>query len=157
MGIRNVALALLLSVSLLGHNSWTQEKTPGLRGPEIPGHRADPTDAPRRRHDPFIMSRGHSGRILGAPSTAGDNTAGGAIISVASLKVPKKAAKEFRKARKAARKKKYEEALGRLRKATEMYPQYAEAFNEMGLVYRLQNQNQEARQAFKQAIAADSK
>ena len=87
---------------------------------------------------------------------AGDNApGGGAIISVASLNVPKKAAKEFRKARKAARKKKYEEALGRLQKATEMYPQYAEAFNEMGRIYRGQNQKEEARRAFEQAIAAD--
>ncbi len=88
---------------------------------------------------------------------AGDNTAGGgAIISVASLNVPKKAAKEFRKARKAARKKKYEEALGRLQKATEMYPQYAAAFNEMGVIYLRQNQQPEARHAFEQAIAADA-
>ena len=74
---------------------------------------------------------------------------------MASLKVPEKAAKEFRKARKAARRKKYDEALGRLQKATEMYPQYAAAFNEMGLIYLRQNQQPEARQAFQQAIAAD--
>ena len=86
---------------------------------------------------------------------AGNNPAGGAIISVASLNVPKKAAKELRKARKAARRKKYEEALGRLQKATEIYPKYAEAFNEMGRIYRGQNQKEEASRAFEQAIAAD--
>ena len=89
---------------------------------------------------------------------ADDNNAGsGTIISMASLKVPKKAAKEFGKARRAARKKKYEEALGRLQKATEMYPQYAEAFNEMGVIYGRQNQKEKARKAFEQAIAADPK
>ena len=86
-----------------------------------------------------------------------NNAGGGTIISLASLKVPKKAAKEFKKARRAARKKKYEEALGRLQKATEMYPQYAEAFNEMGVIYGRQNQKEEARKAFEQAIAADPK
>ena len=89
---------------------------------------------------------------------ADDNNAGdGTIISLASLKVPKKAAKEFKKALRAARKKKYEGALGRLQKATEIYPEYAEAFNEMGVIYRRQNQKEEARKAFEQAIAADPK
>ena len=87
--------------------------------------------------------------------TSGKDVGDGTIISVASLEVPKKAKKEFKKARKAARKKKYEEALRRLQKATEIYPQYAEAFNEMGMIYRGQKQREEARQAFEQAIAAD--
>ena len=87
----------------------------------------------------------------------GEAVGSGTIISVASLKVPKKAKKEFKKARKAARKKKYGEALGRLQKATEIYPQYAEAFNEMGMIYLGQKQREEARQAFEQAIAADPK
>ena len=85
----------------------------------------------------------------------GKDVGDGTIISMASLKVPKKAKKEFKKAQKVARKKKYEEALRRLQKATEIYPQYAEAFNEMGMIYRRQKQKEEARQAFEQAIAAD--
>ena len=245
MGIRNVALALLLSVSVL----WAQQPTPE-RSPQPPSTRPSPGREPPQPgrpqpgqpqtpqfpdqdsfgRDPFGRSgRGIRGRIVPTPSfymrvelyrdgmrlgttftksdgtfrfereqpgrryeirvdlgngweyaeevdfyqsfpvtiliqkhgirrgpfASGETVGSGTIISLASLKVPKKARKEFRKAQRAARKKKYEEALRRLQKATEMYPQYAEAFNEMGLVYRLQNQNQEARQAFDQAIAAD--
>ncbi len=105
---------------------------------------------------------------------------GGTVISLASLKVPRNAAKEFEKGqqigRDAARQiqkcyqdtkdidkcrqgsqKKSDEALLRLRKATELYPEYAEAFNEIGLVHQRQNQVEEARKAFEQAIAADPK
>ena len=85
----------------------------------------------------------------------GEAVGSGTIISLASLKVPKKAKKEFKKAHKAVRKKKYDEALRRLEKATAIYPQYAEAFNEMGVIYIEQKRNTEARQAFQQAIAAD--
>lgn len=77
------------------------------------------------------------------------------MISLASLQVPKDAAKEFEKAHQARQKKKFDEAIARLRKATDIYPKYAEAFNEMGLVYRNQNQNEEAQKAFESAIAAD--
>lgn len=86
---------------------------------------------------------------------AKDEGAGGTVISLASLSVPKNAAKEFDKGRELGLKKKYDEALARLRKATELYPKYAEAFNEIGLVYRRQSQNDEAQKAFEAAIAAD--
>lgn len=90
---------------------------------------------------------------------------GGTTISLASLTVPKDAAKEFDKGHKARvnalrtkdadQKKKFDEALERLQKATQIYSKYAEAFNEIGLVYRNMSQNEEARKAFEQAIAAD--
>ena len=79
----------------------------------------------------------------------------GTMISLASLQVPKDAAREFQKAHQARERKKFDEALTRLQKATEIYPKYAEAFNEMGLVYRSQNQTAEAQKAFEKAIAVD--
>ncbi len=84
-----------------------------------------------------------------------ETTGSGTIVSLASLKVPEKARKEFNKARKAGRKKKYDEALQRLQKATEIYPEYAEAFNEMGAIYIRKKQKTEALKAFEHAIAAD--
>ena len=77
-------------------------------------------------------------------------------MSPAEQKV-KKAHKEFKKARKAVRKKKYEEALRRLQKATEIYPQYTEAFYEMGRIYLLQNRKEDTRKVFEQAIVANPK
>ena len=64
-----------------------------------------------------------------------------------------KAAKELKQARKDMRKKKYEKALRRLKKATELYPQYAEPFYEIGRIYLRQNRKEETRKAFEQAIA----
>lgn len=85
-----------------------------------------------------------------------EHTAGGAsIVSVASLNVPKNAAKEFDKARQLAQKQKLDEALERLQKATGLYPKYAEAFNEIGIIRRQQSQPEDAQRAFEQAIAAD--
>lgn len=97
-------------------------------------------------------------REQGIRDTAFSNSPGkgrGTMISLASLQVPKDAAKEFQKAHQARDKKKFDEALTRLQKATEIYPKYAEAFNEMGLVYRSQNHPAEAQQAFEKAIVAD--
>jgi len=81
--------------------------------------------------------------------------ASGTVISLASLKVPNKARKEYEKGMKAAQKEKFDEALAYLRKATEIYPKYAEAFNSMGRVHRAQKRDDEARKAFESAIAAD--
>ena len=80
---------------------------------------------------------------------------GGTMISLASLSVPKNAAKEFEKGHKAREKKNFDEALEHLKKATEVYPKYAEAFNEIGLVYRNMNNAEEAQKAYEQAIVAD--
>ena len=80
---------------------------------------------------------------------------GGTTISLASLTVPRKAAKEFEKGRGLARKSKFDEALPRFQKAAELYPRYAEALNAVGAVRRAQNRPAEAREAFEQAIAAD--
>ncbi len=80
---------------------------------------------------------------------------GGTMISLASLNVPKDAAKEFEKGHKARQKKNFDEAIDKLQKATEIYPKYAEAFNELGLVYRNMNKLEEAQKAFEQAIAVD--
>ena len=52
-------------------------------------------------------------------------------------------------------KKKYEKALRRLKKATKIYPQYTEAFYEMGRIFLQQNRKEEARKAFEQAIVAN--
>lgn len=79
----------------------------------------------------------------------------GTVISVASLNVPKQAQKEFNKGRELGQKKKYDEGLARLQKAVEIYPKYAEAFNEMGLIYRRQSQVGPAQEMFQKAINAD--
>ena len=70
-------------------------------------------------------------------------------------KFPRKPGRNLTKLERLGRKKKYDEALQRLQKATEIYPEYAEAFNEMGAIYLRKKQKTEALKAFEQAIAAD--
>jgi predicted Zn-dependent protease len=90
-------------------------------------------------------------------STRPDSKAAGTIISLASLNVPKNARKEFDKGKSLSDKKKYQESLPHLQKAVELYPKYAEAFNEMGIIHKRQNQVEEAEGMFRKAIEADPK
>ncbi len=90
-------------------------------------------------------------------STRPESQASGSTISLASLSVPKKAEKEFNKGRELGLKRKYDEAITHLQQAVGLYPKYAEAFNEMGLIYRRQEQNDPAEEMFRKAIATDPK
>jgi len=99
---------------------------------------------------------------------ANANKASGTVISLASLKVPKDARKEFDKGRDLGDKKKFDEGLTRLKRAVEIYPSYAEAYNEMGLFYKRQavaaarpedktKQMESAEEMYRKAIEADPK
>ncbi len=81
----------------------------------------------------------------------------GTIISLASLKVPKAAEKEFSKGKELKEKKKYDESLTHLQKAVSLYGSYAEAYNEIGMVYMRQNNPAEAETAYRKAIEVDPK
>ena len=128
MGIRNLGVALVLSVSLLwAQSDYERRRTEAVQR-EIDRKLEAEQLWPRRSE---MLSRKWE-----VPSKQ------------------EKAHKEFKKALKAVRKKKYEKALGRLKKATEIYPQFTEAFYEMGRIYLQQNRKEEARKAFEQAIVA---
>ena len=82
----------------------------------------------------------------------------GTTTSVVSMAAPKKAKKAYRRAVKEVRKKKgssTEKAISELEKATEIYPEYADAWQLLGQI-RLQQQDEPgARQAFELAAACD--
>mgnify|MGYP001423786391 CR=1 FL=1 len=83
----------------------------------------------------------------------------GTITSVTTISAPKKARKGYKKALKEVRKKKanYQKAESELKKATDLYPQFSEAWNLLGQI-RLQLKDEAgARQAFEQAAAGDPK
>jgi tetratricopeptide (TPR) repeat protein len=86
-----------------------------------------------------------------------DSKASGLAISLISLSAPKNAQKELEKARELEHKQKLEEALPHLQKAVEAYPQYAEAFNDMGLVHGLLGHAPEAATYYAKAAEADPK
>ena len=83
----------------------------------------------------------------------------GTITSLTTIAAPKKARKGYKKALKEVKKKpaNYQKAENELKKATDLYPQFSEAWNLLGQV-RLQLKDEAgARQAFEQAAAGDPK
>jgi tetratricopeptide (TPR) repeat protein len=81
----------------------------------------------------------------------------GSSISVTTLQAPKDARKAYDKARDALRKDKPADAQKDLEKATSLYPQFAAAWYDLGVLQEKNNNTAEARKCYSQAIAADPK
>jgi tetratricopeptide (TPR) repeat protein len=79
----------------------------------------------------------------------------GTTVSATNLLAPKAAQKALENARKASRKKELSEAEKFIASALDIYPGYAEAWLELGQLYQQQQFRDEARNAYKKAIAAD--
>jgi VWFA-related protein len=80
----------------------------------------------------------------------------GQTASSAARTPPKAAREAFEKAAKAAQDKKTDEAVRNYRKAVALYPEYAEAWCQLGKLQLAQNQLDEARSSLGAAIKADS-
>jgi tetratricopeptide (TPR) repeat protein len=81
----------------------------------------------------------------------------GTSISVTSMLAPKPAKKAFEKARDEEKKGKWNQAQKSLEKAVEIYPKYAAAWTELGVLQMKQNDSAAATKSFEQSIAADPK
>jgi tetratricopeptide (TPR) repeat protein len=81
----------------------------------------------------------------------------GLTISATSALAPKDAKKAFEKGRDAARKQKWDEAEKDFQKAVDIYPKYAAAWYQLGLVQQQKKNDDAARKSYAQALAADSK
>ncbi|HYL72891.1 MAG TPA: tetratricopeptide repeat protein [Bryobacteraceae bacterium] len=79
----------------------------------------------------------------------------GTIISITEASAPKEARKAFDKARAAIQAQKLDEAEKELKKAVQLYPQYADAWFELGRVQERTSVAEAARSSYSQAIAAD--
>ena len=79
----------------------------------------------------------------------------GSVVSATSLLAPKEAKKSVEKGKKAFQKKKYEESESLLKSAIAAYPNYAEAWFQLGQLYQYQQRNEEARKAFAKAKETD--
>jgi tetratricopeptide (TPR) repeat protein len=79
--------------------------------------------------------------------------AGGSTVSASDLKVPKKASQEFDKATKLIGKEEWQKAIDQLNKALALYPAYAEAYNNLGVVYARLGDSAKEREALQKAIA----
>jgi tetratricopeptide (TPR) repeat protein len=81
----------------------------------------------------------------------------GLTISATSGLAPKDARKAYEKALNLVKKNKVEEAETELRKAVEIYPKYAVAWNDLGRLCDQEKKTAEAKEAFQKSIAADNK
>jgi tetratricopeptide (TPR) repeat protein len=79
----------------------------------------------------------------------------GSTISVTTMQAPKAAKNAFQRARNAADKQKWQEAQEQLQEAVRIYPKYAAAWLDLGMLESKANHKAEAQKAFEQALAAD--
>jgi tetratricopeptide (TPR) repeat protein len=74
------------------------------------------------------------------------------MVTAADLNVPGKARKEYEKGGEAMEEGKWEEARVRFEKAISLYPQYAAAHNDLGVVYMNTGHREQGRAMFEEAI-----
>ncbi len=86
-----------------------------------------------------------------------NNPAGGGMVSANTLKIPKKAEKEFDRGDKALEKKNYPEARDHYQKAIDLYPSYDMAYNGLGATLAQMGNIDGARAAFEKSIQVNSK
>jgi tetratricopeptide (TPR) repeat protein len=82
-------------------------------------------------------------------------TGGGPTISASDLRVPEGASKEFDKAAKLIAKQEWQKAIDPLNRAVALYPDYAEAYTNLGVVYARLGDSAKEREALQKAIAAN--
>ncbi len=80
-----------------------------------------------------------------------------AITSVAHAQIPKDARNAFRDGLKEWEKKNYQQAAVDFEKATALYPQYDEAFNNLGMMYAHLDQPDKSRASFETAVKLNDK
>lgn len=104
--------------------------------------------------DPLAMSSLQSVTVQRTPDALATEKTAAPPISAAELNIPAKARREFDKGKELFDKGKIDEASKRFTKATEIYPQYAAAFDMLG-VMASHSSPADAKTFFQQAIAAD--
>lgn len=78
---------------------------------------------------------------------------GESIVSAADLKIPAKAAKEFDKANRLMARQEWKKAILHLNKALALYPQYARAYNNLGVAYARLGDRAQEREVLQKAVA----
>lgn len=81
----------------------------------------------------------------------------GTMFSATSLKAPKQAKKSFEKAKSAIDKQKWDNAKPELEKAVQAYPEYAEAWLELGRIHQRAGDLAQARKALERSVECDPK
>lgn len=88
----------------------------------------------------------------GAEQSSGN---GAPTVAASDLKVPKNAKKELNKATQLIADQQWQKAVERLDQAIALYPQYAEAYTDLGVAYARLGDTDKEREAFHKAIEVD--
>jgi tetratricopeptide (TPR) repeat protein len=78
-------------------------------------------------------------------------------ISVSDLRIPRRAAKEFSKADREMQQQDWSSAIASLERAIRIYPQYAAAYNSLGVIYARSGDRAKEEDVLRQAIEIDSR
>jgi tetratricopeptide (TPR) repeat protein len=84
-----------------------------------------------------------------------DTTANTTFISATQIAIPNQAKMELNRAHEAIVKKDFAKAIARLRRALEIFPRYALAYNNLGVVFESMNDRRHEREALEHAIRLD--
>lgn len=122
-----------------------------VTGDEIREADSGPFEVDRRKATQDIFITVHSV----SEAAANQPLSGRSSVAVPDLNIPSKAHKEFEKGIQAMADQDWNRALQRLSRAIELYPQYAMAYNNLGLVYGRINDPAHEREALEKAIALD--
>lgn len=87
----------------------------------------------------------------------GRGSESGALVSASDLAVPGRARKEYEKGHEALAKQDLTRALERLKKAVAIYPAFAAAYNDIGVIYLQQGDYQHGREALEAAIRSNDR
>lgn len=132
--------------------------SPGRYRLRITGLNIESTDLPQFEIN--SMETVHYEYVHVTPKDDGSgngNAQGGGMISAAELNIPDKARKEFDKGIEAMQKSENDKALEHFEKATAVYPQYAMAYNNIGVIQIKEGRAMQARQAFETAVSVNPK
>lgn len=78
-------------------------------------------------------------------------------VAVADLRIPKRALEKFDKASQEMRKQNWRSAIDLLQKAIEIYPQYAEAYNSLGVSYARIGEREREAEALRKAVSINDR
>jgi tetratricopeptide (TPR) repeat protein len=91
--------------------------------------------------------------VHSSESNSHSNAGGSSPVAAVDLNVPDSARKEFDKASKEMADEEWTKAIQRLKHAISIYPQYAPAYNNMGVAYGRMNDPAQEREALEKAIS----
>jgi tetratricopeptide (TPR) repeat protein len=92
-------------------------------------------------------------RVRMKPAVGGENTAPGPPVPSVRLKIPPQAQKEYDRGNKAAEKGDWKSAGDSYRAAIQLYPDFDQAYNGLGIALSSQGDNAGAKQAFEKALS----